>query len=72
MAIGIILGVVLALMRLSETPLLSGTSWVYIWLLRGTPVLVQILFWNFIAALYPTSTSGSRSAPRSSTWTRTR
>src|SRR5205823_7338741 len=31
-----------------------GTSWVYIWLLRGTPVLVQILFWNFIAALYPT------------------
>ena len=33
---------------------MSGTSWVYIWLLRGTPVLVQILFWNFIAALYPT------------------
>jgi polar amino acid transport system permease protein len=54
MAIGIILGVVLALMRMSESTLLSGTSWVYIWLLRGTPVLVQILFWNFIAALYPT------------------
>jgi polar amino acid transport system permease protein len=54
MAIGIILGVVLALMRMSESALLSGTSWVYIWLLRGTPVLVQILFWNFIAALYPT------------------
>ena len=51
MAIGIILGVVLALMRMSESALLSGASWVYIWLLRGTPVLVQILFWNFIAAL---------------------
>src|SRR6476469_493403 len=38
MAIGIILGVVLALMRMSESTLLSGTSWVYIWLLRGTPV----------------------------------
>jgi polar amino acid transport system permease protein len=54
MAIGIVLGVVLALMRLSQSALVSGASWVYIWLLRGTPVLVQILFWNYIAALYPT------------------
>jgi polar amino acid transport system permease protein len=53
MAIGIVLGVVLALMRLSQSALVSGTSWVYIWLLRGTPVLVQILLWNNIAALYP-------------------
>ena len=53
MAIGIVLGIVLALMRLSHSALLSGVSWVYIWLLRGTPVLVQLLFWNFIAALYP-------------------
>jgi polar amino acid transport system permease protein len=54
MAIGIVLGIVLALMRLSNTALLSSTSWVYIWLFRGTPVLVQILIWNNIAALYPT------------------
>jgi len=54
MAIGIILGIILALMRMSQSALLSGASWVYIWLLRGTPVLVQILIWNFIAALYPT------------------
>jgi len=54
MGIGIILGVVLALMRLSPNPVLRSTSWFYIWLLRGTPVLVQILFWNFIAAVYPT------------------
>jgi polar amino acid transport system permease protein len=53
MAIGIVLGIVLALMRLSRSVLLSSVSWVYIWLLRGTPVLVQLLFWNFIAALYP-------------------
>jgi polar amino acid transport system permease protein len=53
MAIGIVLGIVLALMRLSPSALLSGTSWTYIWLLRGTPVLVQILLWNNIAALYP-------------------
>jgi polar amino acid transport system permease protein len=58
MAIGIVLGVILALMRMSQSALLSSTSWVYIWLLRGTPVLVQILFWNFIAALYPTIALG--------------
>jgi polar amino acid transport system permease protein len=54
MIIGIALGVILALMRLSPNYLLSGASWIYIWLFRGTPVLVQILFWYFIAALYPT------------------
>jgi polar amino acid transport system permease protein len=53
MAVGIVLGVVLAVMRLSPNPLVSSSSWAYIWFFRGTPVLVQLLFWNFIAALYP-------------------
>jgi polar amino acid transport system permease protein len=53
MAIGIVLGVVLAVMRLSPNPLVSSFSWLYIWFFRGTPVLVQILFWNYIGALYP-------------------
>ncbi len=54
MAIGIVLGVLLAVMRLSANPLIRSSSWFYIWIFRGTPVLIQILFWNFIAALYPT------------------
>ena len=53
MAIGIVLGVLLAVMRLSPNPLVSGASWFYIWFFRGTPVLVQLLFWYNIAALYP-------------------
>ncbi|MEA2426847.1 MAG: polar amino acid transport system permease protein, partial [Thermoleophilaceae bacterium] len=53
MAIGIVLGVVLAVMRLSPNPLVSGASWFYIWLFRGTPLLVQLLFWEFFSALYP-------------------
>jgi len=53
MAIGIALGIVLALMRLSPNPLLAAAAWGFIWLFRGTPVLVQLLFWNFISALYP-------------------
>ncbi len=53
MAMGVLLGVVLATMWLSPNPLVSGSSWFYIWLFRGTPVLVQILFWFYLAALYP-------------------
>jgi len=53
MAIGIVLGVLLAVMRLSPNPLLARTSWLYIFFFRGTPVLVQLLFWYNIAALYP-------------------
>jgi polar amino acid transport system permease protein len=43
--IGIVLGVVLAVMRLSKNPVTSTTAWGYIWFFRGTPVLVQLLFW---------------------------
>ena len=53
MVIGVVLGVLLAVMRLSPNPLVAGAAWVYIWFFRGTPVLVQILFWAFIGALYP-------------------
>jgi polar amino acid transport system permease protein len=53
MVIGVILGVMLAVMRVSSNPLLSRASWLYIWFFRGTPVLVQLLFWFNIAALYP-------------------
>jgi polar amino acid transport system permease protein len=53
MAVGVILGVLLAVMRLSPNPLVSGSSWLYIWFFRGTPVLVQLLFWYNISAIYP-------------------
>jgi polar amino acid transport system permease protein len=53
MVIGIVLGVLLASMRRSPNPLVSGASWLYIWFFRGTPLLVQLLFWYNIAALYP-------------------
>jgi polar amino acid transport system permease protein len=53
MAIGIVLGVLLAVMRMSPNPLLSGGSWLYIWFFRSTPVLVQLIFWFSISALYP-------------------
>ncbi len=53
MAVGIVLGMILAVMRLSPNRVLSGTAWTYTWFFRGTPVLVQLLVWYNIAILYP-------------------
>jgi len=53
MLIGVVLGTIIAVMRLSPNPIVAGAAWIYVWFFRGTPVLVQIVFWSFIAALYP-------------------
>jgi polar amino acid transport system permease protein len=58
MLIGITLGLVIAMMRLSHNRLMSGIAWFYTWFFRGTPVYIQILFWFAIAYLYPTITVG--------------
>jgi polar amino acid transport system permease protein len=58
MVIGIVLGVLAAVMRLSPNPILSSASWLYIWFFRGTPLLVQVLFWYNIAALFPVVSLG--------------
>ncbi|MGB3483325.1 MAG: amino acid ABC transporter permease [Mycobacterium sp.] len=53
MAVGIVLGTVIAVMRLSKNPILRAVAFGYVWLFRGTPLLVQIIFWAYISALYP-------------------
>ena len=58
MIIGLALGTVLALMRLSSNPLLSGASWVYIWVFRSVPTLVQLIFWYNFGALYSSISIG--------------
>ncbi|MET9254382.1 amino acid ABC transporter permease [Streptomyces sp. NPDC003717] len=45
MVIGIVGGILLAVMRLSKNPVTSSISWFYIWFFRGTPVLVQLFVW---------------------------
>ncbi|SOB82100.1 amino acid ABC transporter permease [Streptomyces sp. 1331.2] len=54
LALGFLLGTVLATMRLSTNPVLRTLSWGYIWIFRSTPPLVQLLFFFNIGALYPT------------------
>lgn len=58
MAIGIILGVIVAVMRLSVNPVIRTAAFAYVNFFRGTPVLVQLLFWYNLAALYPSITFG--------------
>ena len=58
MCIGIVLGIVVALMRLSENKLLSYSAQVYIVAFRGTPALVQLIFWFNLSALFPAITIG--------------
>jgi polar amino acid transport system permease protein len=52
MAIGIVLGLILAVMRLSPNPVVKAVAWFYLWLFRGTPVYVQLVFWGLITLIY--------------------
>ncbi|MBF6340529.1 amino acid ABC transporter permease [Nocardia abscessus] len=52
MAIAIAFGTVLAVMRLSPNPVLRASAWVYLWIFRGTPVFVQLVFWGLFPSLY--------------------
>ena len=51
---GLAIGVALAIMKLSANPVAVWISNLYIWFFRGTPVLVQLIFWFNLAFLFPT------------------
>jgi polar amino acid transport system permease protein len=53
MALGVVLGIILAVMRLSKNPVTSTVSWFYIWFFRGTPVYVQLLVWFNLGIVFP-------------------
>ena len=52
MVLGIVLGVVMSVMRLSPNPVFRTVSWVFLWIFRGTPVYVQLVFWGLIPTIY--------------------
>jgi polar amino acid transport system permease protein len=57
-AIAIIGGAILALMVQSHNPVAVAVAQAYIWFFRGTPVLVQLIFWYNLAILFPTLSLG--------------
>jgi polar amino acid transport system permease protein len=54
MALGIFLGLVVAIMALTDNPVLRSVAAGYIWLFRGTPVILQLLLWFNLALVFPT------------------
>ena len=53
MALGIVLGIVVAVMRLSSNPVLASVAAGYTWLFRGTPLILQLLLWFNLALVFP-------------------
>lgn len=68
MVLGFVVGLLLAVMRMSPNWLLRGVAGLYIWFFRGTPLLVQLLFWGFAAILFPTIALGVPFGPTFIEW----
>ena len=58
MVIGLALGVLLAIMRLSPNPVMSGSAWIFVWVFRGTPCMCILFLWGSLIALYQTLSIG--------------
>ncbi|OFO25174.1 amino acid ABC transporter permease [Corynebacterium sp. HMSC064E07] len=54
MLIGIVGGAIVAVLRMSDNPVLSTVAWFYLWVFRGTPVYVQLVFWGLLGTIYST------------------
>ncbi|MFH0242274.1 amino acid ABC transporter permease [Streptomyces sp. HK10] len=52
MVMGLVGGTVVAVMRLSDNLVLSSLASLFVWVFRGTPILVQIIFWGYMGAFY--------------------
>ncbi|MCT1629326.1 amino acid ABC transporter permease [Corynebacterium sanguinis] len=63
MVLGVIGGVILAVMRMSPNPVFKTVSWVFLWIFRGTPVYVQLIFWGLIGSIYDTINLGVAEIP---------
>ena len=54
MTLGVVFGVVIAIMRMSSNPILQYVALAYTWLFRGTPLILQLLLWFNLALIFPT------------------
>jgi len=68
MAIGIVIGGVTALMRLSTSVLFNAAASLFLWFFRGTPLLVQILFWFNLASFIKVFSLGVPFGPSFASW----
>jgi polar amino acid transport system permease protein len=55
---GILLGVIIALMKISRSKVLNGLSWFYVWVFRGTPMLMQLFVFYYAMPLFTADVLG--------------
>ncbi len=53
MAIGVVIGTIVALGRSSRNPVILSCAAFYTWLFRGAPILLQLLIWYNLALIFP-------------------
>lgn len=68
MVIGVALGLVIAIARMSKDRLASALAGLFIWFFRGTPLLVQLIFWYNLSTLFPRITLGIPFGPAFASW----
>lgn len=56
--LGFLLGLIVAILRLSKSPVLRAVGWLWVWLFRALPVLVLLIVADNIALLYPSISFG--------------
>ncbi|MBB4780538.1 amino acid ABC transporter permease [Streptomyces rapamycinicus] len=64
MVLSLVCGTLVALMRMGGSRLMSTVAAAFIWVFRSIPMLVQLLFWYNLAALFPTLSLGIPWGPR--------
>jgi len=68
MILGTILGLLLAIARMSQDRLASSIASLYVWFFRGTPLLVQLIFWYNMSALFPAISISIPFGPTLASW----
>ncbi|MBP1849271.1 amino acid ABC transporter permease [Rhizobium halophytocola] len=68
MAIGVAIGLILAIARLSGDGLAKSLAGLYIWFFRGTPLLVQLIFWYNMSTLFPSLSIAIPFGPTLASW----
>lgn len=58
MLVGVVGGVLLAVMRMSDNGVLRAVAGGFVWVFRGTPVLVQLYLWFYLGTVLPRVTLG--------------
>ncbi|MFG6499429.1 amino acid ABC transporter permease [Sulfitobacter sp. 1A15106] len=68
MILGVMLGLPIAIARMSDDPLAKSISGLFVWFFRGTPLLVQLILWYNLSFLFPEISLSIPFGPTLASW----